>query len=315
MSVYNDAGRIESSVGSILGQSFHDLELIVIDDGSTDGCSQLLDGLASEDPRLRILHQENTGLTRALIHGCAEARGEFIARQDSDDWSHLLRIAEQVALFDKDPRLGFVSCTTECVGPGGEHMSFTERPADPEVATHGLLHNRQGPPAHGSVMFRKALYEKVGGYREEFYYSQDSDLWLRMGEQALIGYIPNVRYRYIKEPGSISGVGRPRQLEFARLVHACRVCRVSGTSESECLDEARKLMENIRSERLGSQISGIDKSPEITYLIGSQLVKNGDRRAIGYLRQVITARPMHWRAWVRLVQAILITSEEKRDDG
>ncbi|GHC05599.1 hypothetical protein GCM10010080_19320 [Thermomonas carbonis] len=193
-------------------------------------------------------------------------------------------------------------------------MSFTERPADPEVATRGLLHSRQGPPAHGSVMFRKALYERVGGYREEFYYSQDSDLWLRMGEHALIGYIPDVRYRYIKEPGSISGVSRPRQSEFARLVHACRACRVSGTSESECMDEARKLTEQIRAERCGPQISGAVKGLGVTYLIGSQLVKNGDKRAIGYLRQVVAARPMHWRAWFRLVQAVLMTSKEREND-
>src|SRR5690606_33864835 len=154
------ATRVERAVRSILDQTFRDLELIVIDDGSGDGTGDALDRVAAADQRMRVIHQDNTGLTRALIRGCAEARGEFIARQDADDWSQPLRIAEQVALMDTDPGLGFVSCATRYVGPIDEPLCVIERSTDSAKASDGLSQHRQGPPAHGSVLFRAALYRQ-----------------------------------------------------------------------------------------------------------------------------------------------------------
>lgn len=304
MSVYNDAERVEHAVRGILAQTFRDLELIVVDDGSSDGSGAVLDRLAGEDARLRVIHQDNTGLTRALIRGCNEARGEFIARQDSDDWSHPQRIAEQVALLDSDARIGFVSCATEYIGPGDEHLSVMSRPTDPEVATRGLLEERQGPPAHGSVMFRKSLYHAVGGYRAEFHYSQDSDLWLRMGEHQCIGYVADVRYRHRKEPRSISGARREQQSAFAGFAHASRQARVRGQSDADVLAAARALSDRIRADgdRAENESSG---SVDIAYLIGSQLAQNGDARARSYLWRVLRAKPWHGRALLRVLQSLL----------
>ena len=82
MSVFNDARHIAATLDSVLSQEDADLEFIVIDDGSTDETGQILDGYAVRDPRLRVVHQENSGLTCSLIRGCALARGKYIARQD-----------------------------------------------------------------------------------------------------------------------------------------------------------------------------------------------------------------------------------------
>ena len=82
MSVFNDAQHVATALDSVLSQEAVDLEFIVIDDGSTDGTGQILDGYAARDPRLRVIHQENSGLTRSLIRGCNQARGKYIARQD-----------------------------------------------------------------------------------------------------------------------------------------------------------------------------------------------------------------------------------------
>jgi len=87
MGVYNGAEHLEQTLASILSQEGCDLEFIVVDDGSTDDTGSILDAWAAQDKRLRVIHQQNTGLTRALIRGCAEARGEFIARQDAGDVS------------------------------------------------------------------------------------------------------------------------------------------------------------------------------------------------------------------------------------
>ncbi len=304
MSAYNDRDRLEAAVAGILGQSFEDLELIVVDDGSTDGSGALLDELADSDGRMRVIHQANSGLTRALIRGCAEARGEYIARHDSDDWSHSERIAEQVALIESDAQIGFVSCPTEYVGPGGEALMTVSRPTDSVLATQGLLHERQGPPAHGSVLFRRSLYMRVGGYRDAFHFSQDSDLWLRMAALARIAYLPEVRYVALREVDSTSGAQRPRQRRFGELSQACSSARLAGISEEPILEEARRLSAQLRQPGAGGTEHRI-AADAAAYLLGSQLTRNRDSRARRYLWQVLRSRPWHWKAWVRLLQSFV----------
>ena len=305
MSVYNDAGRIERAVTSILRQSHADLELIVVDDGSRDGSGALLDRMAAADTRLRVIHQENSGLTRALIRGCSEAKSEFIARQDSDDWSHPARIADQLALIQGDNRVGFVSCPTQYVGPRGEPLLVVSRTTDPAEATRRLRNCREGPPAHGSVLFRRALYERVGGYREEFYFAQDADLWLRMAEHAWIGYLPIVRYAFVREIESTSGAQRPIQRKFGEIGQLCREARERGGSELPFLQEAARLSATIGASRTPGAADLERSRADAAYSIGSQLALNGDRRAIRYLLKTIGLYPRHWKAWIRLAQAFL----------
>jgi glycosyltransferase involved in cell wall biosynthesis len=301
MAVHNDAAHLPVAVASILRQSLRELELIVINDGSTDGSGDLLDDIARVDPRLRVLHQENAGLTASLVRGCALARSAVIARQDSDDFSHPQRLEEQLRLLEGDARIGFVSCFTTYVGPDDEPLIEVERDPDPERATHSLLFERQGPPAHGSVMFRKDLYEKVGGYRIPFRFAQDSDLWLRMAEHALIGYVPEFRYRYRRGLGGASGARRPLQKRLGILGHECRLARMEARSEDPILEEARKLSEATGTDAREDRSARADAA----YWLGSVLVRNRDRRARRYLLQAVKARPAHFRAWAQLLQSIL----------
>jgi len=305
MSAYNDADRVGRAAAGILGQTLRDLELIVIDDGSSDGTGDVLDGLAATDARMRVVHQDNTGLTRALIRGCGEARGEFIARQDADDWSHPSRIEEQLALMDSDPGLGFVSCATRYVGPADEFLCTIERPIDSAVASEGLSQHRQGPPAHGSVLFRAALYAQVGGYRAPFHYAQDSDLWLRMIELARIGYLGAVRYIHRKEPGSTSGAARAAQKRFGELGHLCRQARQAGQDEAPWLAEAETLAQRVRAGIVQSDAERRRALADANYLIGAMLVGNRDKRARRYFGQAIRLCPWRLKPWVRLGQSLL----------
>src|SRR5438128_1485891 len=104
-SVYNGERYLLPSLESVLGQQGVDLELVVVNDGSTDRTGQILDDLASRDNRLRVLHQTNRGLTEALARGCSEARGRYIARHDADDLSLPGRLRRQQRLLDGDPGL------------------------------------------------------------------------------------------------------------------------------------------------------------------------------------------------------------------
>src|SRR6516225_9750261 len=122
MSVYNGASDLAVSVDSILSQEGVEFEFIVVNDGSTDQSGQILNEYAQRDSRLRIIHQENAGLTRALIRGCQAVRGEFIARQDAGDISLPNRLQSQATLLREHHNCVLVSCWTDMIGPKGEFL-------------------------------------------------------------------------------------------------------------------------------------------------------------------------------------------------
>ena len=308
MSVHNGAQFLDASIESILRQTYTDFEFLVVNDGSTDDSARCLEAFAKRDDRVRIISQENLGLTLALIRVCQEARGELIARQDVDDLSHPQRLADQIALLERDTTLGLVSCWADYVGPRGEHLETVTRPAESREATRRLLDERLGPPAHGSVMFRKAVYEAVGGYRREFYYAQDSDLWLRMAEVARVAYVQEVRYQFHRGVSTISAAHRHLQREFGRIGQACRAARKNGNSECPFLEQATQIAEAILAAKARGEYLPGDGS-ETAYLIGSQLARRGDRRACRYLWNVIRRKPWHLRAWGRLFQTIIHRSK------
>jgi glycosyltransferase involved in cell wall biosynthesis len=304
MSVYNDAERVKTSVSSILKQTFTDFEFIIINDGSTDETGEILDRLAAQDSRIRVIHQENTGLTQALIRACAEAQGEFIARQDADDYSLPERLERQLGKIQSNPKIGLVSCSTQYIGPQGEPLSIVQRSETPAQATQELLHARQGPAAHGSVLFRQSLYGTVGGYRSEFYFAQDSDLWLRMAEKAQFASLAHVLYVHRREIRSTSGANRAIQSRFGELGQLCKMARNQGKSESNYLFEAKELRRQLLAHK--AQKRPVDRRAlsKAAYFLGSQLVVNGDRRALGYLWYTVRLNPGHWKGWLKLIQAL-----------
>ncbi len=305
MSVYNDEQHLERSLDSLLEQSFENFELIVINDGSTDRSIEILEKYAKADSRVRLINQKNRGLTRALIQGCDEAVGEFIARQDADDWSAPDRLKIQFELIQSDPEIGFISCATQYMGPSNEPLEIVSRTTNSQLATDRLLHERQGPAAHGSVMFRKSVYQQVKGYRPEFYFAQDSDLWLRMGEVSRIAYSEKTLYFARREMQSISGAQRLVQHQFGELALAMRSARINKLSEKDLLEQAQKLTTEVISNRKsGSPLIQIKGESETAYLLGSQLAQLRDRRGMKYLWRVIKHHPFHWKAWVRLVQLL-----------
>ena len=194
MSVYNAASSLAATVDSILSQDGVELEFIVVNDGSIDETGKILDDYARCDPRVRVIHQENTGLTRALIRGCGAARGEFIARQDAGDLALGGRLAAQRDVLRNDPRTVMTACGARYIGPGSEFLYEVCQYGDELQA--GLMHvdvaRFYGPSHHSSVMFRREAYERVGGYRAHLEVAQDLDLWIRLAELGMCWAMPEV---------------------------------------------------------------------------------------------------------------------------
>jgi glycosyltransferase involved in cell wall biosynthesis len=300
MSVWNARATVGRAIESILAQSFKEFEFLIVDDGADDGSGEALDAFACRDKRIRILRQENSGLTRALIRACSEARGTWIVRQDADDWSETGRLEQCLALAEKHPECTMISSWTAYRGPAGEFLDVVRRPGNPDEATDELLHRQMGPPAHGSVMFRRDAYEQAGGYRPEFYFGQDSDLWLRMVLRGKIAYVQEVLYHYTLSPGAISGRFSEVQRSFGELGQLCHAARLRGESEKPFLDELAALSSTARLNTSGGSRAA---QAGANYRIGVQLARRGDPAASHYFLEALRLQPLHWRAFVRWMRS------------
>lgn len=305
MSVYNGERDLETSLASILAQTSVDLELVAVNDGSIDASGEVLNAWAARDPRLRVVHQDNRGLTRALRRGCAMARGEFIARQDSDDVSLPSRLQKQLECLRDHRTAVLVSCWTRFIGPTDEELFVIRRHEGPLEARRLLrataVDRVQGIAGHGSAMFRRADYERVGGYHEEFWVAQDLDLWLRLTDRADAGvhFVLEILYEARFTPASLSMGHHQEQLALARIALDLAAVREGRGDESRLLAEAADIRRPVaRANRAGA--AGY-------YFMGRCLLTQGDQRARGYLLEAIRREPLHWRAWVGMLWALLLS--------
>lgn len=312
MGVFNGAGTLAVTLDSILAQTYRDFECIVVDDGSTDDTPRILAEYASRDRRFRVITQPNAGLTRALIAGCAAARGSNIARHDAGDLSGPRRFELQTGALDADAGLAFVSCWTEYAGPELEPL-YTARGAGlagkpiriiDQSHKHGVV---DGPTHHGSVMFRRDAYNRAGGYRPQFYYGQDWDLWYRLAREGTFQIIPEALYTARITPDAISSASRATQQQIAKLSHMALKARLRGESEGVILEAANRLKSTSRPSRR-ARAAGF-------YFIGEALRRNGDARARRYLREAMVTWPFSIRSWVRYLQSLAQgTPPERRPD-
>jgi glycosyltransferase involved in cell wall biosynthesis len=304
MSVYNGASHLAATLDSILSQEGVEFEFIVVNDGSRDKSAQILDEYAQRDSRLRIIHQENTGLTRALIRGCDSARGEFIARQDAGDISLPGRLARQRVILDAEPAGVLVSCATRFVGPSDEEL-YTVAQSSEELE-EGLwqltIEKVRGPSCHPSVMFRRSTYEQVGGYRAAFPVAQDLDLWMRISEVGRCFAMPEVLYQVELAPGSISATRRDEQLRATHSILACAAARRAGKSEAEDLSRWQ-------SELVGLQarVRSTDREhARFYYFIARTLRRHRPDLSRLYYWKSIRSWVLYPRAWAGLVTDIFL---------
>lgn len=286
MAVYNGGARLGETLASIAAQTEGDFELLVVDDGSTDETTAVL--AAFRDPRLRVIRQENAGLTRALIRGCSEATAPVIARHDAGDRSHPDRFRRQLALMDDHVLVG---AATRMRGPEGEELYVSR--GDGAAIREGLLHadapQIRGIPHHATAMFRREDYQAVGGYREAFRYAQDLDLWIRLAHRGPIAVIEDeVLYEATLEPRSISSLHRPEQERLTAIAVALR----DGGDEAALLAEAARVVPKRKATKR-DEAAGL-------YFIAKCLRVRRDRGWRRYLLRALARDPLHLRAWASL---------------
>ena len=176
---------LKEAIDSVLGQTFKDFELIIVDDGSNSSIEPIVRSI-SEDTRIKVYGIKHSGLGAALNHGISEAEGEYIARLDDDDMMLPTRLEKQLAFLDEHTD---VSCagTWFYDKVGNKYYPHRKYPVENEEIAKGLL-ARHFLLAHTSVMFRKSAWQKIGGYRVAGG-GQDLDLFLQLGT---VGNLANI---------------------------------------------------------------------------------------------------------------------------
>jgi glycosyltransferase involved in cell wall biosynthesis len=204
---------LREAIDSVLAQTLRDFELIVVDDGSTDGTSRVLDQLS--DARVRVLRRPREGLVPALRTGLAEAQAEYVARMDADDVSEPERLRRQVTVLEQRPRVGMVATWTTVIDDAGRELRHEVLPSEyVDLARRLLLRN---PFQHGSVLLRRAALEDVGGYRPDYGANEDYDLWRRLARSWELACVPEALYRYRVHPAAVTRTDPQREGERERL--------------------------------------------------------------------------------------------------
>ncbi|OUV59290.1 MAG: hypothetical protein CBC82_10330 [Cellvibrionales bacterium TMED122] len=187
LSTYNSEDTLEESINSILNQTYLDIEILIMDDGSEDNTPNILERISARHQSLKIYRNKtNIGLTRSLNILIDKSNGKYIARQDADDISHPERIKIQIDEIEKN-NLDF------CSSRAFVKESNRKIPGLSFFLPKKIMMKYKNPFIHGTLVIKKNILKDVGNYDENFYYSQDYKLM-----KDLINYKCN--YKVLKTP-------------------------------------------------------------------------------------------------------------------
>jgi len=194
---YNREDTVKDSVESLVNQTYDNLEIILIDDNSSDSTLERLKEFAEKNDKVRVIHNApNKGFTNSLVDTIATLDSKYVAIHGSGDISYEERVSRQVDLLERKQDVGAVS------------VGVVNRPvnnvSDKEmiITTDHLL--KRNMINHGTVMFRMETYKKVGGYRRYFKYRQDKDLWYRMSLVSKLYFLPEKLYHWTVQEKSVT---------------------------------------------------------------------------------------------------------------
>ena len=238
MPAYNAGLYIAEAITSVLVQTFHDFELLIINDGSTDNTVDVIKSF--QDERIVLINQENKGVAAALNKGLTHARAELIARFDADDRCFPFRLEQQYNFMVANPDHVIVGSAAEYMDAAGNYI-FTQYPAATSDTEIKDLPFDVCPFIHASVCYKKSVVQCVG-YNEYAHSFEDHLLWQQL---KFVGQVHNMSEPLLcvrLNPGSLTMDERKRPREFHTIKH--RVLQ-SGTIT---VSEADQLLELIRAQ-------------------------------------------------------------------
>lgn len=206
--VYNSLHFIHAAISSILQQTFPNFELILIDDGSTDGTEAIVREIAAQDPRIHLIQRENRGLIASLNEGITLAQSPLIARMDADDIALPNRLERQYAYLSNHPDTVAIGTYVQFMDEKNQVYRKKKLPSGNQVRDSFLW---GCPIMHPTVMMRTDAVRKAGGYPSQFISAEDYALWLRLLSLGEIDNLPEILLSYRIHGNSISHVHAHQQ--------------------------------------------------------------------------------------------------------
>lgn len=213
MPVYNSAKYLALAIESILNQTFKNFEFIIIDDGSNDSSLRIIKKYARKDRRIKILiNPSNMGICWSLNYGISLARGKYIARMDSDDWSYPERLSKQISFMKKHPQAVICGGSIEVCNADLKILNKRSYPTSDKNIRKNLF--RMNPFAHPAVMYQKDTVINAGEYNENLFTVEDYDLYFRLGNLGKFANITSTLLKLRVRFDSISYSNITRQTKF-----------------------------------------------------------------------------------------------------
>lgn len=288
MPVHNAMPYLDIAIESILGQTFRDFEFVILDDASTDGSTERLRQWAGRDSRIRLIEEErNLGPAHSAERVARAALAPLVARMDADDISHPRRLEEELAVFARCPETGVVACLCDFIDARNRKVRGSERW---RLARRSPL----VPFAHGAMMYRRDVFDRVGGYRPECEYWEDQDLVTRMARLAPVMVIPRALYDF-----RFSATSTRTASDAVALEHAVDMMYRSADRLTNGQDY---------DDLLGSTALADKVDPRVFISLGSQLLWAGGKPR--FLRRMLrraeiapdfrSLSALAWTAWASL---------------
>jgi glycosyltransferase involved in cell wall biosynthesis len=297
MTVYDPPlNMLNTAIASVLNQTFGNFEFLILNDGSKgEEVRSELDRWASRDARLRVFHEPHRGVPSTSNRGLTIACGEYVARQDSDDWSEPERLARQVSFLEKHPDVALTGTDTLAHRADGSPLWRLRLPHTSADLSRALLGGN--PFVHGSTMFRRSHALAIGGYREQFPCSSDYDFLWRLTETGECANLDEVLYHYRFTSGSISARRAADQVQVYLAAQVLAAARRRGEPEdiASALEESGR---QIASDTLRASLKQADH-----FMLAGDFA--GARAAYVHL---LRANPGSVLAWAKLFRLGVFTA-------
>ena len=190
MPVHNALPFLDASISSILNQTFPDFEFVILNDASTDGSEKVLREWEERDRRIRVIQSDRKlGLAGSSNLVVSNSRAKIVARMDADDVSHPDRLKRQLEIMTSHPDVVVVGTLCDGIDAAGRQT----RPRD---RWRIIRRSMYIPFPHGSAMFRREAFDRIGGYSEEFVSGEDQNFFLRMTQLGRVVTLPDVLYHF-----------------------------------------------------------------------------------------------------------------------
>lgn len=212
MSTFNSEKTLERAINSILNQSYKHIELLICNDGSTDNTAKILEKYSNLYDQIEIINnKQNIGLTKSLNLLIDKSKGDFIARQDADDYSHPERIKEQIQYcINNKFQAVFTRCLNLNKNISMQNLSY--------LIPYKILVNFRNPFVHGTMLINSKIIKNLGGYDEDFYFAQDYKLYRVLIDNGIkIKKIRKILY-FLNTENNISSLHKKEQKYYASCV-------------------------------------------------------------------------------------------------